>query len=320
MSRMVQALKSLEARQPAAVVKPAVVPPTMPAMPLQFSIPLPLPLPVIEADESAEAAWETAFKGLSALQTEVAASLNESRSIDEPNSAEASSIDEPLDDLGFEDLSPLELPPVSAKVEIQPASYEAVALPITRNLDVHYLDMAARINDQPAFNYSSVLLFVSLDRWVEPAFSMTHLAQGFAAQSSGDVLLVDGDLRFGRLSKTVCHPGPGMVEAMLGTSLWTDIIHPTNVARIDFVSSGLAQVPTLERPEFGWGALRPLYRSVLIGLAETSEPETLWLAARCDAVYFIISRPHSRRGVASAAVNDLRACGANVMGCIVAND
>ena len=180
--------------------------------------------------------------------------------------------------------------------------------------------MAGQIGDQLAPTYCNVVLLVGADRWVEPCFSMTHLAQAFTLQSSGDVLLVDGDLRFGRLSNSVARPGPGMIEAMLGQAPWPDIIHPTNLARIDFVACGNAQVPTVERPNFGWGALRPLYRAVLIGLAGHSEPETTWLAARCDAVYLVLSRPHTRRGSASAAINALRACGANVAGSIVVND
>jgi Mrp family chromosome partitioning ATPase len=205
--------------------------------------------------------------------------------------------------------------------EPQPsARFETCMLPTVTDVADHYLDMAGEIGRQLASNYCNVVLFVSADRWVEPCFSMTHTAQAFARQSAGDVLLVDGDLQFGRLSRSVARPGPGMIEAMLGLAQWPDIIHPTNVARIDFVACGNGQVPTVERPNFGWGALRPLYRTVLIGLAGNSEPETMWLAARCDAVYFVLSRPHTRRGSASAAINALRACGANVAGSIVVND
>jgi hypothetical protein len=183
-----------------------------------------------------------------------------------------------------------------------------------------YHELAERIAEQRATNYCNVLLFVSPDPAVEPCFSMTHLAQAFSLQSAGDVLLVDGDLRHGRLSKSVCPTGRGMVEAMLGTAHWPEIIHPTTTPRIDFVSRGEGQIPTFERPEFGWEALRPKYRAVLIGLGDTREPETAWLSARCDAVYFLISRPHTRRQDATAAVAGLRAGGANLLGCIVVND
>lgn len=201
-----------------------------------------------------------------------------------------------------------------------PAAFETCVLPTTDELGEYYTEMAERISEQQASNYCNVLLFVGSDRWVEPAFSMTHLAQAFALQSVGDVLLVDGDLRRGALSKAVARPGPGMIEAMLGRAQWPDIIHPTSAGRIDFVARGNGQVPTVERPEFGWGALRPLYRVVLIGLAMWSEPETTWLAGRCDGVYLVISRPHTRRSSASAAINSLRSCGANVVGSIVVND
>jgi hypothetical protein len=50
------------------------------------------------------------------------------------------------------------------------------------------------------------------------------------------------------------------------------------------------------------------------------EPETKWLAARCDATYFVISRPHSRRQAATEALGELRASGASVLGCIVVGD
>lgn len=200
------------------------------------------------------------------------------------------------------------------------AASETCVLPTAADPAQHYLELAARICDQMASNYSSVLLFVAADRHVEPSFSITQLAQCFSLHAAGDVLLVDGDLREGRLSRAVSRPGPGMIEAMLGKTQWPDIIHPTNAAQIDFVARGNGQVPTFERPQFGWGALRPLYRAVLIGLANQAEPETNWLAARCDAVYYLISRPHTRRSNASAAINALRASGANVAGCIVVND
>lgn len=200
------------------------------------------------------------------------------------------------------------------------APFEKCTLPTTPEVPDYYLDLANRIGEQVASNYCNALLFVSPDHSAEPCFSMTHLAQAVASQSPGDVLLVDGDLRYGRLSRSVCALGPGMTEVMLGASNWPDIIHPTNAARIDFVSCGNSQVPTFDRPEFGWGALRPMYRAVLIGMSSASEPEITWLAARCDGVYFVISRPHTKRQAASAAINTLRACGASVLGCVVVND
>jgi Mrp family chromosome partitioning ATPase len=193
-------------------------------------------------------------------------------------------------------------------------------LPTVQVIANHYHELAESIGEQLSTNYCNVLLFVSADDHVEPSFSMTHLAQAFSLQSTGDVLLVDGDLRNGRLSKAVCPPGPGLVEAMQGTANWPETIHPTTTPRIDFVGRGPGPLPTVERPEFGWGALRPKYRAVLIGVADTRMPEAALLAAHCDAVYFLISRPHTKRDSAAKAVADLRASGANLLGCIVVND
>jgi hypothetical protein len=266
-----------------------------------LEVPTPLPAPRTEID------WEVALE-------ETAGLLNEA----------AGEFDDALPPLPADLLEELAPPPevrkISPRVALPTAPFETCVLPTAADPAQHYRELAARICDQMASNYSSVLMFVAADRRIEQDFSITQLAQCFSLYTSGDVLLVDGDLREGQLSKAVSRPGQGMIEAMLGKVQWPDIIHPTNAARIDFVARGNGQVPTFERPQFGWGALRPLYRAVLIGLANQAEPETNWLAARCDAVYYVLSRPHTRRSNASAAINALRASGANVAGCIVVND
>jgi Mrp family chromosome partitioning ATPase len=201
----------------------------------------------------------------------------------------------------------------------QPA-LEPCVLPTTPEVSERYHELAQRIGEQLAANYCSVLLFVTPNRAAEACFSITRLAQACALQSAGNVLLIDGDLRRGQLSQAVCPSRPGLIEALSATVRWPDIIHPTNLERIDFMPRGKSPVPTFERSEFGWDALRPQYRAVLIGLAEADYPETTWLAARCDGVYLVISRPHTRRRSASTAITALRACGASVLGCIVVND
>jgi hypothetical protein len=264
--------------------------------------PPPLPAPRTEVD------WEVVLEETAGLLDEAAEVFG-----GEPQPLPA----ELLDELLPQPFAPRKRAP---RIELPTAPFETCVLPIAADPAQHYRELAARICDQMASNYSSVLMFVAADRRVEPYFSIAQLAQCFTLYASGDVLLVDGDLREGHISQAVSRPGQGMVEAMLGKVQWPDIIHPTNAARIDFVARGNGQVPTFERPQFGWGALRPLYRAVLIGLANQAEPETNWLAARCDAVYYVLSRPHTRRSNASAAINALRASGANVAGCIVVND
>jgi hypothetical protein len=216
--------------------------------------------------------------------------------------------------------SPAQTEASSARRASRLAAEKMCLLPTVPLVANHYLELARRIGEQLASSYCTVLSFVRCDDAVEACFSMTELAQAFSLQSAGGVLLVDGDLRHGLLSKSVCSGGAGMIEAMAGTASWPQIVRATTTPRVDFVSSGDAQVPTFERPEFGWGALRPKYRAVLIGLSDTRAPETAWLAARCDAVYFVLSRPHTKRRSAIAALEVLRSRGANLLGCVVAED
>ncbi len=211
---------------------------------------------------------------------------------------------------------------------MEPAKLEARAhavahmclLPTVPVVADHYHELAERVGEQLSTNYCNVMLLVSPDAATTDGFSMTHLAQAFSLQSSGDVLLVDGDLQRGQLSQSVNPKGPGIAEAMLGTARWPEIIHSTTTPRIDFVSRGDAKAPVAEPEDFGWGALRPKYRAVLIGISDTAAPETAWLAAHADAVYVLVSRPTTQRDTAVEAVEALRAGGANLMGCIVVND
>jgi len=195
-----------------------------------------------------------------------------------------------------------------------------VLLPTVPVVADHYHELAERIAEQLASNYCNVLLFVTPDDAAAPCFSMTHLAQAFSLQSTGDVLLVDGDLGAGRLSKTVCPRGPGLTEAMLGTAHWPEIIHATTTPRVDFVSRGEATIAGGDEHEVGWGALRPKYRDVLIGVADGRDPQTSRLAAHCDGVYLLVSRPQTKRAEALAAAESLRAGGVNLLGTILVND
>jgi Mrp family chromosome partitioning ATPase len=206
---------------------------------------------------------------------------------------------------------------VSERATIKTSDSAACLLGIASELPDEYLELAANLGEQNAANYCNVFLFISPDG-AESCLSLTRLAQAVALQSPGDVLLVDGDLRGRRFTKSAGLLGPGLGEVMSGTANWSDVIVPTNMACVDVVGAGMRQVPTLERPDFGWHALRPQYRAVLIGVAAAGQPETAWLAARCDSVYLVIRKSHTRRQSASGAISALRACGANVLGCIVA--
>lgn len=195
-----------------------------------------------------------------------------------------------------------------------------VLLPTVPVVADHYHELAERIAEQLATNYCNVLLFVTPDDAAAPCFSMTHLAQAFSLQSTGDVLLVDGDLAGGRLSKTVCPHGPGLAEVMLGAAQWPETIHATTTPRVDFVSRGESPIEGVDEHEVGWGALRPKYRDVLIGVADSRDPQTARLAAHCDGVYLLVSRPQTKRADALAAAELLRAGGVNLLGTILVND
>jgi Mrp family chromosome partitioning ATPase len=289
MSRMLDALKTLEARRPGAAVPNPAIGPIMPEAAWRPSLSL-----VVELTGETEPAE------LAAQEPRSENSIAPMPRIVEPTISQST--------------APASQPPTTSP----PCA--SCCLPTTLDVSDHYLELAARIGEQVASSYCNVLLFVSPDRAWENGFSLTYMAQAFVLQSPGEVLLVDGDLRGRRLSKSIGLSGPGLGEVMLGAAHWPDVINRTKTSGIDFVGCGNRQLPTLERTEFGWNALRPQYRAVLIGVALAGQPDTDWLAARCDGVYLVISRPNTKRQAASAAVSRLRDCGANVLGCIVLDD
>jgi hypothetical protein len=289
MSRMLDALKTLEARRPGGAAPNPVIPAIMPASSWHPSLSL-----------ETEPPRETEPADLAGDEPRGASSVVALPRIVEPLTSHSTvAASQP----------PTKWPPCVA-----------CCLPTTLDVSDHYLELAARISEQVAFSYCNVLLFVSPDRAWENCFSLTFMSQAFVLQSPGEVLLVDGDFRGRQLSKSIGFSGPGLSEVMLGAAHWPEVIHPTNASGIDFVGCGDRQLPTLERTEFGWNALRPQYRAVLIGVALAGQPVTDWLAARCDGVYLVISRPNTKRQAASAAVSSLRDDGANVLGCIVLDD
>ncbi len=241
MSRMVDALKVLEERRqaaPAAASRAPVAPSRIVVAPPRQSI---APVRPELAPPSMDA--------VSVRPIGDAAPVHAGREVDYGLTAATGADHEAAEGAGTDPL-------ITAR-----AMAERCSLPAATDLAGHYLRMAERIGDQLSTNYCNVLLFASLDYAVEPCFSITQVAQAFALRSPGDVLLVDGDLRRGRLSKIVWPEGTGVIEVMLGTASWPDAIHPTNISGIDFVASGHSQVPTFERPDFGWGVAAPLSRS-----------------------------------------------------------
>ena len=193
-------------------------------------------------------------------------------------------------------------------------------LPTVPVVSDHYHELAESISQQLSTNYCNVLLFVSADDRVEPSFSMTHLAQAFSLQSTGDVLLVDGDLHNGRLVENRLPAGSraGRGHAGDGELAGDD---PPDHHPADRFRGPRSRRSADDRSAGVWlGRTATEVPRRADRRGRLPVPETALLAAHCDAVYFLISRPHTKREAAGRAVAQLRASGANLLGCVVVND
>lgn len=126
---------------------------------------------------------------------------------------------------------------------------------------------------------SHIVLITGATEGVGKSFTATNLAV-LLGRAGKRVLLVDADLRRGRLHRDFARPaGPGLAELLLGRAAASDLILPEVSAHVDLLRAGSAQEPDelFERADVR-GALRALADSYeflivdsppVLGIADT---------------------------------------------------
>jgi Mrp family chromosome partitioning ATPase len=187
---------------------------------------------------------------------------------------------------------------------------------------------AARILQDFPPGRPGALWFASPEPAGRATAAVASLAAALACQVTGEILLVDGDLRFPGLAQhfsgtaTADSPdGLGFVDVLLGRSCWEDVIRRTGIRHLDLLPGRiLGDEESSAAGAAQWGAvlsdLRRAYQLVLIdgpAIGDfAAEP-----AVRCaDAVYLVIGLGRTGRRATRRAVAALREAGARVLGCV----
>jgi Mrp family chromosome partitioning ATPase len=183
------------------------------------------------------------------------------------------------------------------------------------------VDLIERLLRDMEQSESKALAFVGLGTSEDLHTAALHAATLLAENRSKKVLLIDGDLA--RRSLTVgleYGDVPGFSEILRGTSEMNDALQPTAVSGLSFLAAGQSSlVPASDAAEsleklLGW--VKGNFDCVLIVAGDAGGSSAPALASGSDATYLVVELGAVEMNAAQAALAQLRAAGARVLGCI----
>ncbi len=167
---------------------------------------------------------------------------------------------------------------------------------------------------------SKLVTFVTLGSDKASFASLLHVATISAERLAG-VLLVDGDSSRCRLSVGMEQgQARGLCEVVSGTTASKECIVKTATGGLSFLPAG--QLRHYDFSTAGSGLESSLselsgeYDRVLIDAGRAGEPGVAALARQADATYLVVELGTVETSAAQAALAELRATGARVLGCI----
>jgi Mrp family chromosome partitioning ATPase len=155
------------------------------------------------------------------------------------------------------------------------------------------------------------------DEALDQALVVARLAESFADRIEDPVLLIDlGPKR--RLSHLLHAPAMGnLTEAMTGQVSWRDLIVQTGTAGLcvlptgpgDFDADPVAVARLIESCKEDFGMV------LVTGGTLANMPENILLAS--DAAVLLVEAGFTSSTATSGAIQRLRRCGADVLGCVM---
>jgi len=173
----------------------------------------------------------------------------------------------------------------------------------------------------------AVLMLTSPGTGEEKTRVTAALAEAIAAQTTGEVLAVEGDSGPPRLAAFLksgdggaSRGAGGMAGVLAGEAAWQGSVRRTPWKRLDVlpgmkVAGGGAAMGTADLAAL-LDELRCNYQWVLLDAPSTACPETMSLARLCDGVLVVVELGRTGRRAAQQAVELLQDSGVNVLGCV----
>ncbi|MSR75387.1 MAG: hypothetical protein EXS14_07955 [Planctomycetes bacterium] len=177
-----------------------------------------------------------------------------------------------------------------------------------------------RMNPQP-----KVVVFAGINDSEQSALLVANMAATFAEGGAGSVLVLDGDLRAGRLDAMLAaRRSPGFAEA-LGASFDRGAVQPSAVPGVDFLPAGdqnrvqggsVRSAPTtalFAQAKAGWDLV--LVAAPALNASADSEV----LGACADGLVLVIEVGRDPRQKAEQAIERLTRSGVSVLGAVSVN-
>jgi Mrp family chromosome partitioning ATPase len=181
-------------------------------------------------------------------------------------------------------------------------------------------ELAGRLRQDAQETGSRSLLFVGIGEESAAHDGLLQVA-ALMAEEGGRVLLVDGDLARQALTLDLESSAlPGLTNALSASQPAAELVQPTSTEGFDFLPAGSARHLALaandDRLARVLGELAGDYDLLLIDGGRTGEANTAALARAADATYIVVRLGTVEASTAQAALRELRASGARVLGCV----
>lgn len=183
------------------------------------------------------------------------------------------------------------------------------------------VELVDRLNRDLEQISGKVVAFLTLGSEGSLPGPLLPVAVLLADQSGKQVLLVDGDTTRCRLSEGMkCGQQPGLTELLNSGAASKECCVPTATSGLSFLPAG--QLRHYDVSSAGAGLEKSLqnltneHGCVLIEVGTADSPNAASLARQADATYLVVELGAVETIAARKALNDLRATGARVLGCI----
>jgi Mrp family chromosome partitioning ATPase len=298
MSRMLEALKQIEARSPGTrpTVQP-LAPEELEALGLE-----PSPPPDSAQPGKEEAPEEAAAPGGP-----------------DKEDASAQQPEPPAADAAVSDQSP-EAP---AARESDPQVRRLLS-PLDEAHQEPYGELARSILEQLTPRHPAVLLFTSPDDGAGKTGMLAALGVALSEEAAEEVIVVDANLRSPALANEFgIWADEGLVEVLTGEKGWRDVVRKTSAKHLCVLPGGRfpddAALPEDNKLASLLEALRRAHRLVLVDTASLQYPEVAPLSGLCDGTYLVIALGQTERNAARQAARLIKRCGGRVLGCVLTN-
>jgi len=186
-----------------------------------------------------------------------------------------------------------------------------------------YRELAERVLAQRSSGQLSVILFASPGDGQGTTSTLASLAVVLAETGAMEIAAVDAHLRSPALAKRLgIWAGRGLVDVLAGEAGWRELVRRTSVPRLSVLPAGQLPAdrdgpPADSKLGSVLDGLRTGYHLVLIDAPSLAHPEAAPWSRLCDGVYLVARLGQTGRRAARQAVRLLTRRGGRVLGCVL---